>query len=278
MLLATTAPILGYATFGKRDGFEIFSIGGLLRHFQDEDGSNMLSQAIQLRLEDIRIYDQTEIWGFSRFFWKNNWIHIFLHYRYALDVYNRDGYHAAAIALREVWANENDIISCLRTAVDTITGPSTPRMGFSVPWNHEMPHWPKYTSSQQAFVSLPDQGSRTPTLLYQLIRQDPYNQYNRVWASASARIRDNISDPEIHLIDAIGRDPDEIPDPAANTYEENLPIFHPDREDSLIYAYEDANNAFWKKNSKESLQEELKSRKKAIKGMIKAFLNNIRKS
>lgn len=275
MLLATTAPILGYATFGKRDGFEIFSMGGLLRQFQDGDAKNILRQSIQLRLEDIRIFEHSEIWGFSRIFWKNNWIHLFLHYKYALDIYNRDGYHAAAIALREVWANEADIIACLRTAVSSI---DTPPSGFSIPWNHHVPVWPDNSnSSQQAFLHLPDNEPRTPGLLYQMAKKEPYNRYPKLWASSSLPIFQSISSTDIDLIS---------PKPLLNgaslfdtetKEEEYLPIFHPDNEDSLIYSYEDAGDSFWRKKDN-SPTDEIKSKTKALKDFFKAFISNIRKT
>ncbi|RMG26146.1 MAG: hypothetical protein D6730_09685 [Bacteroidetes bacterium] len=100
----------GWACFGKRDGFEVLATEGALRQFAAPGQQEVLTQAIQLRLEEVRIFPQTEILAFSRLQHQGAYWQFFMLYRYSLDAYKRDGYYAAALGLRQATAAPNALL------------------------------------------------------------------------------------------------------------------------------------------------------------------------
>ena len=105
----------GYAAFGKDDGFEIKQLEGVLKDLSSGDQLSRLSHAIQLRLEDIRIYPGDEMLGCAYLNVGKDTYKIIGYYQYQLDQYKRDGYKAVAVAVRNGSASAADLAAVLQT-------------------------------------------------------------------------------------------------------------------------------------------------------------------
>lgn len=90
---------LGYAYFGKKDGFELFEIGGMLEKINRGSLREDLQTALQLKLEEIRIFEGSKVYRLSQFETVEGIINLFTAFSYALDDYQRDGFRATALAL-----------------------------------------------------------------------------------------------------------------------------------------------------------------------------------
>ncbi len=108
----------GSASFGKRDGFELLTIDGALKEFETRKQIETLSQALQLRLEDVRIFPDTEILGTTRLTQGDVHWQFFMLYRYTLDIYKRDGFYAGALGLKDAKADPQDVLFFLRRLTD----------------------------------------------------------------------------------------------------------------------------------------------------------------
>ena len=104
---------IGFVAFGKRDGFELLFKGGNLDAFQAQEHIDLLSQIIQLKLEEIRIFPDAEILGAMHFKHQGNWYKVFTLYRYILDIYKRDGYYAGAVIIQNGTVHPSPLLSFL---------------------------------------------------------------------------------------------------------------------------------------------------------------------
>lgn len=114
----TNQHLWGWATFGKRDGFELLSIDGAIKEFEIQKQIERLSQALQLRLEDVRIFPESEILGTARLTQVNDHWQFYMLYRYTLDIYKRDGFYAGAIGLKDAKADPRELLMFLRRLTD----------------------------------------------------------------------------------------------------------------------------------------------------------------
>lgn len=90
---------LGYAYFGKKDGFELFEVGGLLEEINNSHLREEFQTALQLKLEEIRIFEGSKVYRLSQFETSNGPINLFTVFSYALDDYQRDGFRATCLAI-----------------------------------------------------------------------------------------------------------------------------------------------------------------------------------
>ncbi|MCI4666531.1 MAG: hypothetical protein MRZ79_00115 [Bacteroidia bacterium] len=91
----------GYAHYGKKDGFELFEVEGLLGEINNSSKREDLHNALQLKLEEIRIFEGDLLYRLSQFESEEGTINLFTVFSYALDEYQRDGFLATTLALSE---------------------------------------------------------------------------------------------------------------------------------------------------------------------------------
>lgn len=145
---------IGLAQFGKFDGFEIKQLQGNLHAFQGSEAQQTLVQALQLRLEDFRIYDEADIWGFSLIHHQYDQYRCFSLYRYALDIYRRDGYQAVSMVIKNGILPAPTIHHTLHSLIQL---PSSSPFQLSNSWEQEYmpaPPLPHQVSHLPAFIPL----------------------------------------------------------------------------------------------------------------------------
>ncbi|MEO1415399.1 MAG: hypothetical protein AAFW00_08975 [Bacteroidota bacterium] len=152
---------IGLARFGKFDGFEIKQLQGNLLNFQGEEAQQSLVQALQLRLEHLRIFEEAVIWGFSLIHHQNDQYRCFSLYRYTLDAYRRDGYQAVSLVTKNGVLSAPTIHHALHSLIQL---PSTSPLPISNTWEQEFmpaPPLPAQLPHLPAFIPLVDATDRS---------------------------------------------------------------------------------------------------------------------
>lgn len=247
----------GYALFGKRDGFEIRATRGVLTEFQRPEAFDVLSQAIQLRLEEFRLFAQEEMLGFSCCWWNQHLYRFFSLYRYALDQYKRDGYTAVSLALKNGTANSSDVLQLLELLLAQGEEPLEPVAGaYMGSWLEVVPDRGKLAgpgSKQLAYIPLSgDSWEEKVALIAGWMEQDPAS-CPQIFASSSRQTFHSIDPAQVRLFTYNPFWEMEAPDLPGEAweYEGHTPEkvraepTEPPPPDSLVYAYEQAGKNLW---------------------------------
>jgi len=107
--MTMNSPSWGYALFGKKDGFEVFQTAGLLHSLYQGGDREEVSNFLQLKLEEIRIFEDTCIYRLSQHTIHGQTLLLYSLFTYALDDYQRDGYRAVSLALQGLSLEAEDI-------------------------------------------------------------------------------------------------------------------------------------------------------------------------
>lgn len=181
-------PQWGWASFGKRDGFEWLSMNAALKAFESQKES--LGTALQLRLEDVRIFPDTEIVGVTRLNQGDDCWQFFTLYRYTLDIYKRDGFYAGVVGLKNASAHPKDLLFYLRRLTDqtrqlirketlTVNLPELEARPLAISWEE---------STQKAFIPFGTTDLNEQLAFIKALMGGELPEYRQVLASNDLRV------------------------------------------------------------------------------------------
>ena len=216
--------IIPVIVFGKRNGFEF-----LCRNSWDNClgtlDFNILRDSLQLKLEDIKLYEDSEILGFTKSFIKNNLYLFFIKYNYALDRFNRDGYIASALIFRNEIYEPELILNLLDSLNNDLTSNflnPQKQIASQIPnsividqrfTTNQKPinlfDYPIYNFEQKnffskGFVDIVENDNCDMRILYfeNVIFNDLFEGFHRVFGSTNPEIRFSIDASKIKLMPA----------------------------------------------------------------------------
>ncbi|MEM7375016.1 MAG: hypothetical protein AAF587_40860 [Bacteroidota bacterium] len=240
---------IGYARFGKLDGFQWIEKTGIMGHFRRPEDVSTLSQALALRQEAIRMYAGEKILGLTHLTSHGHQYRFITSYSYRLDRYKRDGYMAVSLALKEIKVKARDILDCLEELEKTDPGEADQTV--LRPFSQKLVGWPVAFScpSKQnqatAFVTLPDWSSCEQLLAAAC--EGLFNQYQWIYASDGERTCQGVDTNEVDILrlSASGKKIEaDIPETESLS---KVP------KNSLVYAFESGQEDQWGKQKSKNM-------------------------
>ncbi|MEO0896620.1 MAG: hypothetical protein AAFY71_09495 [Bacteroidota bacterium] len=177
----------GIAFFGKRDGFEILHISGALASLDPSQVEQPFSQAVQLKLEEIRIFENTEILGYSLLPLNGSIFYLYTLYVYHLDNYQRDGYRACTLALKDSWAPPAYILDFLKGQMGGFLSGQVP--DFQFPVHHIKPQLLPNPNEGVVFIPLFGEKKDEQVALLDALQQGKFELGTRFFASSSQQVQ-----------------------------------------------------------------------------------------
>lgn len=255
---------IGYARFGKLDGFQWLERSGIMDHFRSPEDISMLSQLLALRQEAIRIYAGEKILGLTHLSKDGHQYRFITSYSYKLDRYKRDGYMAVSLALREVKVKPADVLECLEQLEEAELG-EVPDQVLSA-FRQKLMGWPvafacpSRPSQATAFVVLSSWESCEQLLMAAC--EGMFQQYQWIYASAGSRTGQGLDTREVDVL--------RLSSPNKKVETEKLSVPDKAPAESLIYAFETRDSQWDKPKSKSTNKSKsgfgIHSLKKWLKG------------
>ncbi|MCB0836923.1 MAG: hypothetical protein KDD99_09705 [Bacteroidetes bacterium] len=238
-----------YLAFGKRDGFEVLFQSNDLEDFQTQEDLDMLYSLIQLKLEEIRIFPDSEILGAIQFKHHGNWYKVFTLYRYTLDIYKRDGYYAGAVVMKNSQVDADQLWEFLQN----LSQKSFRRITHQ-PDNMQLPVISldsDYASREilsedhSAIIHLREKDAELYRQWISEMMVSKKALYRFVYITSSSKVIDFCDQRKVRIVYHPGLSPVSIRKemPESNSDERNTDV----KEDSLIFEYEDADDHRWGK-------------------------------
>ncbi|MEL7192115.1 MAG: hypothetical protein AAFO96_06740 [Bacteroidota bacterium] len=234
---------IGLARFGKFDGFEIKQLQGNLLKFQGEEAQQVLVQALQLRLEHLRIFEEAAIWGFSLIQHQDDQYRCFSLYRYTLDAYRRDGYQAISLVTKNGVLSAPTIHHALHSLIQL---PSTSPLPISNTWEQEFmpaPPLPAHLPHLPAFIPLGDATDRSAIQFLRGMITLTMMPYGYFFASHGERTMQSLEVGKFYLYQ---------PQAIATTKEEGVEEKIPRQvsSSSLVHAFDQDSIGSWKTDAR----------------------------
>ncbi|MEM7658478.1 MAG: hypothetical protein AAF399_20290 [Bacteroidota bacterium] len=229
--------LLGYARFGKQDGFEWQDRGGILDLPFASPELQALSLRLALRQEAIRTFPNEEILACSHLILDGQLVRLISLYQYALDQYKRDGYRAATFAIQGGKLAAGEILTVLK---ELLAGQAwQPQRNFRTLVNHPPPLVQASSKEDhQAFVWLG--GDMNPSAVLEAYWQDTFFLYQWVYASAGVQTMTHL---DRRSVDVFGLPNEQVLEAEVVPAPESDPSAAP--PESLIFAFESSNHQQW---------------------------------
>lgn len=231
---------IGAVSFGKRDGFELFAQAGGVGDFYAPPLSHLLTKALVLRQEELRLVPDSELLSIARFSYENHNYQAICLYRYTLDIYKRDGYYASGLICKDAQIPPAESLTLLYEWL-AIAEAQHRGERVSLSLNQALVSLqrivgPPFKGTQQVFLPVAT-GNQAFNQVLDAVQKGDLSSYRRVFASSESRLLRNLDAEQIKVLDhhrlAVSLKP-----AAAHNGSKN---------ESLVYAFEDAGVDRWAK-------------------------------